>query len=95
MSDTELATLLADFHDETYMHSSMVSVEHKPSVQALIKAGLPVVEFVFRNAIPLSYHLMWVLGKITGENPVKPEHAGMIAEMSEAWNIWATQNNYR
>ncbi len=95
MSDAEIASLVRQFFADTNIHCSMVSVSHKPSVQALLAHGMPVVEYVFRNNVQLTYHLMDALATITGENPIKPEHAGIISEMREDWHQWAAAHNYR
>ena len=34
------------------------------------------------------------LKKITGKNPVNPEHYGIITKMKEDWIAWAKNNNY-
>ena len=34
-------------------------------------------------------HWFWVLRAITQENPVLPEHRGVIAEMAQDWLNWA------
>lgn len=92
-----LAKILECFQKDTAMHSSMVSVSHKPSVQMLIAAGLPMVEYVFHvdNKVTLSFHLMEALVQITGQNPVQEENRGHIHAMREDWYVWATEHNYR
>lgn len=72
----------------------MVDILHKPSSMALIAIGEPVVEFIFSEGVFLDYHLMTLLGKITGVNPVTHEHAGHVKEMSQDWKNWASQNHY-
>jgi hypothetical protein len=34
------------------------------------------------------------LKAITGEDPVMPEHAGNLSDMTNAWLRWARQHNY-
>ena len=94
-TDTDsIATILELFRKETAIHSSMVDILHKPSAQALLSIGEPVVTHVFRHEVELDIHLMTILGKITKENPVPKEQVGIVREMREYWLNWASQNNY-
>ena len=60
----------------------------------LLPHGEPVLDHIFSQGIELDVHIMTLLHKITGENPVPKEHAGNVKEMRQDWQNWASQNHF-
>jgi hypothetical protein len=58
--------------------------------------GTDVLRYVFKDMWMNGRYLIWFnfLRRVTGENPVKPEHIGKPELMAKDWLEWAKANNY-
>jgi hypothetical protein len=62
-----------------------------PAHQAVIALGMPVVPLLLRDMEARYTHWFMALRAITGENPVRREHAGRVPLMVEDWLAWGRQ----
>jgi hypothetical protein len=87
--------LAADWQRAVAHHSSSrLRFEH-PAYQAIIRLGPPVVPLLLRDLEVNRRHWFAALKAITGADPVPPEAAGRIAEMTAAWLRWGTEHGCR
>jgi len=86
--------LLEEWGEET-THLSDVSKKYmNPSYQQIIGMGKKAVPFLLQELEKSPTHLFWALEAITGQNPVKEEHAGIMQEMANDWFEWARKKGY-
>jgi hypothetical protein len=76
-----------------FTSSATVMVEH-PAYQAIIRLGKPVVPLILRDLQRDPEWWFAVLTGITGEDPVRPEHAGRPEEMTADWLEHAARRGY-
>lgn len=74
--------------DTSHLSSIDRKIQH-PSYLRIIGMGLSVVPLIIRELKEKPDHWFYALSIITGENPVKPEDAGKMSRMQEAWVNWA------
>ena len=54
--------------------------------------GEAAVPFLLNELRLRPGHWFWALKQITGENPMRPEHAGNLRRMTEDWLTWGEKN---
>ena len=86
MSAEEIQRLVAEWHDDTAVHSSSTIILAHPNVGRLIDLGMDAVPHLIgiMRERPTA-NLPYILHKITGEQPIPPEDAGRVAKMNEHW----------
>lgn len=77
-------------HETSHISSTTKLIMH-PSYQSIIGMGPTVVPLLLRRLQQRPEHWFWALSAITRHNPVKPEDAGSISKMTEAWLEWGRQ----
>jgi hypothetical protein len=77
-------------HETSHISSTTKMIMH-PSYQSIIGMGPMVVPLLLRRLQERPEHWFWALSVITRHNPVKPEDAGSISKMTEAWLEWGRQ----
>jgi hypothetical protein len=80
--------LFQQWKQETLFSSSGSEITNHPAYQAIIELGPSVVPFILIKLQEDPQQLFYALFKITGENPVKPKHVGMLSKMKEDWLEW-------
>jgi hypothetical protein len=80
---------------ETGYLSSYTDIVEHPAFREIIRLGEAVVPLMLRDLEERPRLWVWALPEITGANPVPPEEAGNIANMSAAWLRWGRANGYR
>ncbi|MBK8565570.1 MAG: hypothetical protein IPN76_20045 [Saprospiraceae bacterium] len=86
--------LFQQWKQETLFSSSGSEITNHPAYQAIIELGPSVVPFILIKLQEDPQHLFYALFKITGENPVKPKHVGMLSKMKEDWLEWGATKGY-
>lgn len=71
--------------------SSLREMVLHPAYQQIIGMGREALPFVLRELERRPDHWDWALWAITGENPVRPEHCGRLADIARDWLDWARQ----
>lgn len=77
-------------HETSHISSTTKLIMH-PSYQSIIGMGPAVVPLLLRRLQQGPEHWFWALSAITRHNPVKPEDAGSVSKMTEAWLEWGRQ----
>lgn len=86
--------LFQEWKKETLLSSSGTEITNHPAYQGIIELGASVVPFILIKLQEDPQHLFYALFKITGENPVKPSHVGMLTKMKEDWLAWGASKGF-
>jgi hypothetical protein len=82
------------WREENRFTSSMTKLIMHQAYQQIIGIGPAAVPLIFRELQRNPDHWFWALTAITGDNPVKPEDAGDVERMTQAWLEWGKQHGY-
>jgi hypothetical protein len=88
------ASLAAQWREETAVYSSVTQKAVHPAYQRIIGMGPAALPLIFHELERQPGHWFWALRAITGENPVRPEDAGNVGKMTEAWLGFAREHGY-
>ena len=80
--------------ETAYLSSYSEIVEH-PAFREIIRLGHAVVPLMLRDLEERPRLWVWAFPEITGVNPIPPDQAGNIANMSDAWLRWGREHGYR
>ena len=83
--------LAAAVHEECAYFSSMHQVAQHPAYVEIVGMGPRALPLILKELERRPAHWFWALHAITQENPVLPEHRGVIAEMAQDWLNWAEE----
>jgi hypothetical protein len=86
--------LVRRWREETKTLSSTTDRALHPAYQDIIGMGDRVLPLLFREMQERGGHWFWAFRHITHENPVPPEDAGKIQQMTEAWLRWGREHRY-
>jgi hypothetical protein len=86
--------LAHEWREETAHLSSLTKLVMHPKYQSIIGMGPDVLPILFRELQKKPDHWFWALRAITEEDPTRPEDAGNIRKMREAWLRWAEEKGY-
>lgn len=87
--------LAASWHEECCYLSSVREMALHPAYQQIIGMGPAVLPYLLDELEREPDHWFWALEAITGEDPVRPEHQGLIHEMAQDWLRWAKGQGWR
>ena len=79
---------------ETAFLSSVSDIVMHPAYQQIIGMGPVSIPLILREMSIKQGQWFWALKSITNEDPVKPRHRGIVAEMSKAWLQWGKERGY-
>lgn len=79
---------------ETAFLSSVSDIVMHPAYQQIIGMGPAAIPFILKEVSIKQGQWFWALKSITNADPVKPEHRGIVAEMSMAWLQWGKERGY-
>ena len=80
--------------EETAFLSSVSDIVMHPAYQQIIGMGPTAIPLILREMSIKQGQWFWALKSITNEDPVKPEHRGLVAEMSRLWLQWGKARGY-
>ncbi|MBI1830894.1 MAG: hypothetical protein HYR84_05510 [Planctomycetes bacterium] len=80
--------------DTMYLSDAQKIINH-PAFQEIIRMGEAVIPFMLRDLEKAPCLWVWALPQITGANPIDPDDAGHIRNMSETWLRWAREHGYQ
>ncbi len=81
--------LADEWRKETAHISSMSKMVMHPKYQSIIGMGPDVLPILFQELQQNPDYWFWALRAITEKDPTKPEDAGDLHKMTEAWLNWA------
>ena len=90
----EFLELRDRWKEETLFVSSGTIMISNSAYKSIIHMGSLTIPWIFREMKKNDDHWFFALEKITGNNPIKPEHIGIIEKMKEDWFDWASKNDY-
>ena len=93
-AERKFGELVAQWHDECKLSSSITDICTNMAYQQIIAMGTESLQFIFRELEKRPDHWFWALKAITGHNPVPAEAIGDMEAMTNAWLDWARRNNY-
>lgn len=79
---------------ETLYYSSSSHIFNNSAYREIIALGSKTIPWIIRELKKTNDHWFYALKKISGENPINPDHYGIIPKMKEDWIEWAQKNNY-
>lgn len=75
--------------------SSIREIALHPAYQQIIGMGPRALPLILRELEHTPEHWFWALSSIAQENPVLPNHRGVVAEMTQDWLNWAHRKGLR
>ncbi len=75
--------------------SSVTQMAMHPAYQGIIGLGWEAVPLLLSELENRPDHWFWALKAITGKNPIKPAHQGVVEAMARAWIAWGRRQGYR
>lgn len=79
---------------ETGFMSSITDMSNHPAYQIIIAMGYDVVPLILRDLQEKPEHWFVALTEITGEDPIKQEHAGYMRKMANDWIEWGKSRGF-
>jgi|tagenome__1003787_1003787.scaffolds.fasta_scaffold20636643_3 hypothetical protein len=83
--------LAAEWKEKSRFLSNTAQMALLRPYQAIIGMGMPVVPLILEEMEREPDQWFWALESITEENPVRPEDAGNVRQMTKAWIDWGRQ----
>jgi hypothetical protein len=80
--------------EETAFCATLLEMATHPAYQQIIGMGRTVIPHILRDLSARPEHWFWALKAITGEDPVKPAHRGILDRMTRDWLLWGVRNGY-
>ncbi len=77
---------------ETGGYSSVSSMVMHPAYLEIISHGEKMIPFILKDLQEKPSHWFIALKTLAKTSPVKPEDAGNIKKMTEAWLAWGNAN---
>ncbi len=78
---------------ETMFSSSVHEIINNSAYRSIVKLGKDVIPFIIEELKKEENHWFYALEALTGQNPIKQEHRGIIRLMKSDWIEWAEKNN--
>ncbi|MGA2684038.1 MAG: hypothetical protein ABSF51_03195 [Verrucomicrobiota bacterium] len=93
--EDQFKALAKKWKSETNGYSSVASMVMHPAYLEIISHGEKMIPFILRDLQVKPNHWFIALKALAKNySPVKPEDAGNIKKMTEAWIAWGRENGY-
>jgi hypothetical protein len=79
---------------ETILSSSVSDITNNSAYRGIIGLGKDVIPFIIQDLKTNNNHWFNALEALTGENPIKNNHKGILPLMKNDWLEWAEKNSY-
>lgn len=79
--------------EETRYSSNILITINHPAHLTILQLGERVLPLIIEDLENYNNHWFITLNKITGANPISPEHSGDVESMRGDWINWAKENN--
>ena len=86
-------TYSAIWRNETMFSSSITEITNNSAYRSIIGLGTEVIPLIIKDLEINENHWFSALEALTGENPIKKEHRGIVKFMKNDWLDWAYKNN--
>lgn len=86
------ARLAAEWKAQSRFLSNTAQMAMLPPYQRIIGMGMPAVPLILQELRRTPDQWFWALEAITEANPVPPQSAGKVRDMSRAWIEWGIEN---
>jgi hypothetical protein len=94
-AERRFATLAQAWKAETELVSKVGRKIIHPAYQKIIGMGEPAIPLILRDLRDYGPDdWFWALTAITDENPIRPDIAGNMVAMTEAWLAWGRKAGY-
>ncbi len=90
--ETEFNALAKKWKAQTGAASSVTSLVMNPAYLEIISRGEKMIPFILKDLKNKPSHWFIALRILARTSPVKPEDAGNIKKMTEAWLAWGKEN---
>jgi len=77
---------------ETMFSSNSSEITNNSAYRSIIGLGKDIIPFIIQDLKQSENHWFYALELLTGENPIKNEHRGIINLMKSDWLNWAEKN---
>jgi hypothetical protein len=77
---------------ETMFSSNSSEITNNSAYRSIIGLGKDIIPFIIEDLKQSENHWFYALELLTGENPIKSEHRGIINLMKSDWLNWAEKN---
>lgn len=77
---------------ETMFSSNSSEITNNSAYRSIIGLGKDIIPFIIEDLKQSENHWFSALELLTGENPIKSEHRGIINLMKSDWLNWAEKN---
>lgn len=81
------------WQNETMFSSSISEITNNAAYRSIIGLGEDVIPFIIQDLKNNNSHWFYALEALTGQNPIKSEHRGIVELMKADWLEWANKNN--
>jgi hypothetical protein len=78
---------------ETIFSSSITEITNNAAYRSIIALGQEVIPFIIDDLKVNDNHWFHALEALTGQNPIKENHKGIVLLMKKDWVEWAKENN--
>jgi len=90
--EKEFLKLAKTWKEQTGGSSSVTSMVMHPAYLEIISYGEKMIPFILKDLQNKPSHWFIALRTLARSSPVKPEDAGNIKKMTEAWLTWGREN---
>lgn len=87
--------LVETINSECAFLSSVHEIAKHPAYREIVEMGQLALPLILRELEQRPGHWFWALREITKENPVLPEHRGVVAAMAQDWIDWGKRAGLR
>jgi hypothetical protein len=77
---------------ETMFSSNSSEITNNSAYRSIIGLGKEIIPFIIQDLKQSENHWFYALELLTGENPIKEKHRGIIHLMKSDWLNWAEKN---
>jgi len=83
--------------EDTKVHSNLQIVVDHPAFKELVEMGPKIIPYIvhYMTQKKADWTHMMLLGTITKENPIAPQHAGNFNMHLAEWIIWYEHSKYK
>lgn len=93
-TEQEFEKLAEEWRSQTRNLSSMMKITYNHAYRQIVDMGPRVLPILLRELQRKPDLWFSALREISSENPVRPEHAGNVKKMQEAWVNWGKEHGY-